>query len=179
MSDKREPVGSAPAGGNMKTNCETIAAPSMAVKEIAALHSEIIDAARMTLDKAIRIGELLTGIKSSLKHGQWLPWVKSNLPFDDSQGRRYMAVFRNRDQITNRESAHDLTFSDAYRLLAAPAKSQPELLEYDHADEVEFQNGTPLIKDQGITKKESSRSQELAAPPEAEPELFDEALRLE
>ena len=41
---------------------------------------------------------------------------------------------------------------------------------------VEFPNGTPLIKDQGITKKESSRSQELAAVPEAE---FEAALVVE
>lgn len=53
-----------------------------------------------------------------LKHGSWLPWVEKNLPFDDSQARRYLSVFNRRDEISNRESTHDLTFTDAYKLLS-------------------------------------------------------------
>jgi len=61
--------------------------------EIARLHSEILTAARTSLDKAIRIGQLLTEQKAQLKHGEWLPWVKENLPFDArSSARRHFRL---------------------------------------------------------------------------------------
>ena len=42
------------------------------VAEITQLHAQILAAARTALDKAIRLGELLTSIKGALKHGEWL-----------------------------------------------------------------------------------------------------------
>jgi hypothetical protein len=46
---------------------------SGAASEINRLHGEICQAARTTIEKAIRIGELLAEQKAGLKHGQWLP----------------------------------------------------------------------------------------------------------
>ena len=93
-----------------------------AISEIRSLHGEIITAARTTLASAIRIGQLLTEQKDSLKHGQWLPWVKENLPFEHDTASRYMSVFARRDEIT-----HNAKFglTDAYRLLSAPAETTP------------------------------------------------------
>ena len=51
---------------------------SGAASEINRLHAEICQAARATIEKAIRIGELLTEQKAGLKHGEWLPWLKAN-----------------------------------------------------------------------------------------------------
>jgi hypothetical protein len=59
-------------------------------QEIVKLHNEIIDALKMTLRKAIRIGELLTEQKQSLKHGEFAPWIKDNLPFTDRTAQMYM-----------------------------------------------------------------------------------------
>jgi hypothetical protein len=56
----------------------TTATAAEPVAEIRWLHAEILAAARTSLDKAIRIGELLTGIKSGLKHGEWLPWITAH-----------------------------------------------------------------------------------------------------
>lgn len=98
------------------------APPSALALEIIALHGEIITAARSTLDKAIRIGELLTEQKAQLKHGQWLPWVKGNLPFSHNTASRYMSVYARRDEISH-SGKFELT--DAYRLLAAPARTIP------------------------------------------------------
>lgn len=92
--------------------------------EIKQLHSEIISSARTTLDKAIRIGELLTEQRGKLKHGQWLPWVRENLPFSDQTARRYMGVYLHRDEIQ-----HNVEFelTDAYRLLSEPVEPEAEL----------------------------------------------------
>lgn len=93
------------------------------VREIVALHAEIMDAMRVGLDKAIRIGELLTQEQAKLKHGQWLPWAKANLPFTDRTARNYIRVFENRERL-KLESVSDL--GSAYRLLSAPKVETPE-----------------------------------------------------
>ena len=85
--------------------------------EIVALHGEIIQSARTTLDLAIRIGQLLLEQKATLKHGEWLPWVKENLPFEHATASRYMGVYARRAEISHSEK---FGLSDAYRLLAEP-----------------------------------------------------------
>lgn len=96
------------------------------VKEIVTLHGEIMDAYRVGLDKAIRIGELLTQEHAKLKHGEWLPWVDANLPFTDRTARNYIRVFENQDRL-KLESVSDL--GSAYKLLAAPREPRLEVHE--------------------------------------------------
>jgi hypothetical protein len=84
-------------------------------EEIARLHEEIVGHLRQSLEKAIRIGELLTEQKESLKHGEYTPWLKANVPFSDRTAQNYMRVYRERDRIKT-ETVSDLT--GAYKLLA-------------------------------------------------------------
>lgn len=44
-------------------------------QEIKRLHQEIYGELRTSLQKAIRIGELLTEQKDELQHGEWEDWV--------------------------------------------------------------------------------------------------------
>jgi Protein of unknown function (DUF3102) len=92
---------------------------SVAVPEINRLHSEICDAARTSIEKAVRIGELLTEQKSLLKHGEWLPWQGANLLFSSRTATNYMRVFENRALLKS-ESVSDL--NEAYALLEEPRK---------------------------------------------------------
>ncbi len=78
-------------------------------------------AARTTIQQAIRIGELLTAAKSKLAHGQWLPWVEKNLPFDRRTATNYMGIYQQREKW---ENVSHLNISDAYRLLASPRELQ-------------------------------------------------------
>lgn len=96
-------------------NTTTLNLPaSNPVAEIKLLHAELLTAAKTTLEKAIRIGELLTQERDRLRHGEWLSWVRVNLPFTDRTARNYLQVFEQRDRL-KLESVSDL--SDAYRLL--------------------------------------------------------------
>ncbi len=99
-----------------------------ALDEIAILHGEITAAARTSLEKAMRVGELLAGIKAGLSHGKWLPWVAANLPFTDRTARNYLRVFEKRDKIKS-ESVSDLT--TAYRLLGDTSAAIGEIDIYD------------------------------------------------
>lgn len=75
----------------------------------------------LAVKKAIEIGRLLTEQKSELAHGEWIPWVESNLTFGDSMARKYMRVYANRERVTDLEVP---SLRQAVALLAEP-KEQP------------------------------------------------------
>ncbi len=89
------------------------------VQEITQLHNEIGSHLRMSLEKAIRIGELLVGQKDSMKHGGFMSWIKGKLPFTDRTARNYMRLYRERDQLKT-ETVSDLGVTGGYRMLTAP-----------------------------------------------------------
>jgi hypothetical protein len=89
--------------------------------EIVLLHTELTGLAGTVLEKAQRIGQLLVEVREKIGHGQWLPWLKKNVPFTDRSARNYVAVYEHRDRI-KLESVSDLT--SAYKMLAAP--TEPE-----------------------------------------------------
>lgn len=74
----------------------------------------------MSLEKAIRIGELLTEQKEGLKHGQWLPWIAANLPFSRQTVDNYKRCYEKRAKLLTVG-----TLQEAYKLLEAPKKLQP------------------------------------------------------
>ncbi|MGD0728364.1 MAG: DUF3102 domain-containing protein [Spirochaetia bacterium] len=85
--------------------------------EIRRLHEEIGGALRLSVGKAIRIGELLAEQKAIIAHGSWLLWIEANCPFDERTARRYMRLHARREELKS-DSVSDLT--SAYRLLEAP-----------------------------------------------------------
>jgi len=92
------------------------------VSEINTLHSKNVGAAKSTIGRAIRIGQLLTKKKSTLKHGEWMPWLEKNIDFDDRTARRYINCFENKERL-KLDSVSNL--ADAYRLLTEPKRVLP------------------------------------------------------
>ena len=93
------------------------------INEIGTLHGEIVGHLKTSIEKAIRIGELLTEQKASLRHGEFTPWIEGNLPFTDRTARNYMRLHRKKDRLKT-ETVSDL--KSAYKLLAAPDTSNYE-----------------------------------------------------
>jgi hypothetical protein len=122
------------------------------VSEIASLHGEILTAARTSLDKAIRIGELLAGIKADLAHGQWLPWLTAHVPFSDQTARNYIRVYEHRDDPKFKTL---LNLADVYRLLAAPPEPDAsEIEEQRIADYARFRVYELRLNSPNLTIKE-------------------------
>ncbi|MDZ4688158.1 MAG: DUF3102 domain-containing protein [Planctomycetaceae bacterium] len=88
-----------------------------AAAEIVQLHGEIEQALRTSLDKAMRIGELLADVKATLPHGQFGTWCDQHLPFTARTATNYMRLHKNRDRLKS-ETVSDL--GAAYGLLASP-----------------------------------------------------------
>ena len=62
-------------------------------KEINQLHGEIMAAVKTTLEKAIRVGELLTERKRKCQHGEWLQWLEANVQMGQKTVWNYTQVF--------------------------------------------------------------------------------------
>lgn len=90
------------------------------INEIVDLHNEISGFLKMSLEKAIRIGELLIEQKASLQHGQFGQWLRDNLPFSDRTARNYMGFYNNKNLLKT-ENVSDL--AGAHKLLR-PAKAE-------------------------------------------------------
>lgn len=103
-------------------------------EEIGRLHSEIVGHLWQSLKKAIRIGELLNEQKSSLKHGEFGPWIKANLHFTSRTARNYMALYRERNLIET-ENVSDL--KGAYNLLTQIRRNDRPLEELPESDPVQ------------------------------------------
>ncbi|MEX0784678.1 MAG: DUF3102 domain-containing protein [Dehalococcoidia bacterium] len=100
-------------------------APKSTVAEIVRLHGEVVDSLRLSLDKAIRIGELLAAQKKELKHGEFGPWIADNLPFTNRTAQNYIRLFRYRDKL---KSENVSSLARAYRLIGRkerPRRSTP------------------------------------------------------
>ena len=87
------------------------------VDEIIKLHFEIYGHFKVSLDKAQRIGELLTEQKDKLEHGEFIPWIKKSLPFSDRTARNYMRLYSERDQLKMENVS---VLSEAYKCLCVP-----------------------------------------------------------
>ena len=98
------------------------------VREIVTLHSEICGLLKTSLEKAVRIGELLTEQKANLKHGEFGSWIKANLPFTDRTVRNYMSFYRNRELLKT-ESVSDLTGAYRYVRQIAAGKTEARTLD--------------------------------------------------
>lgn len=101
----------------MKINPNVPTRVSCWLSEIHTLHSENINVVRPTFDRAIRIGELLTQIKSELKHAEWLPCLEANVKFSQRTADSYMWIFNEREQL-KLITISNLT--NAYKQLAEP-----------------------------------------------------------
>jgi len=150
--------------------------------EITLLHGEIEGALRLSVEKAIRVGELLTEQKADLAHGEWLPWVKENLPFNHSTASRYMRLFQDRAAL---KSVTVTSLTDAYRAIgvlaepeakpepppkaraqvskdaAAPAERQPEPLPDDRPHPAELMKqgrATPVLRPKALSEAQLPRA---------------------
>ena len=95
------------------------------IVEIRRLYGEIQGCMRMSLDAAIKIGELITKQKAGMKHGEFTLWVGQNTPLKHRTAQDYMRFYRHKDALKNAKLA-DLT--EAREEIA---RQQDKLVEYN------------------------------------------------
>jgi Protein of unknown function (DUF3102) len=93
--------------------------------EINRLHEEVCTGLGITIEQAIRIGELLSERKTQCQRGSWLPWLKANVTFTEQTARRYIRIFQNREKL-NRTRGFDLTLKQAAQLVEDSLEREPK-----------------------------------------------------
>lgn len=61
--------------------------------------SELNQSLKMSVQKAIKIGELLTQQKEYVGHGNFLSWIENNLDISDKTAEKYMKISDHRNKI--------------------------------------------------------------------------------
>jgi hypothetical protein len=135
------------------------------LSELLNLHCEVMDAAKMTLTKAMRMGEILGGFKQTVGHGNWLRWLEENVPFSERTARNYIRVYVHQTEIKS-ETISDLT--DAYRLLAEPKDATEEQAKTDTTGATETTEANEA-NDDTQSKEEATEDQESTNQAESRP----------
>jgi hypothetical protein len=117
-------------------------------EEIIQLHDKITAALKTSLQNAIRIGELITEVRSETKHGEWLPWIKEHMPFSDETARKYMKLHQHQDKFQS-----DWNLTDAYEYILPPKKPKCEAIDID------FEEVDSEADDHGIVALDLSDSE--------------------
>ena len=101
------------------------------IAQVKRLHAAVTAHAHDAREKALRIGEVLTGVKGSLRHGEWLPWLTANLPeITPRTAQSYMRVWTNRDLLKNETDSY--LVENLTAALAAISRHQQADPEADH-----------------------------------------------
>ena len=101
--------------------------PADLAKAINAALSQMMASARITLARAIEIGELLVIAKERVGHGNFEAWVTDHCQLSYRSARRYMTLARDRTEIeaqAKMANVANLNVTTAQRLLAPPKKGQ-------------------------------------------------------
>jgi Protein of unknown function (DUF3102) len=112
--------------------------------EINGLHNQLFAIRKTVLEKAIRIGDLLSVNKKAVPHGAWLRWTREKLVFGDRQAQKYISIYEGRDELRALANANSNSYLsvDGYYLLlkktehqaareqpgAAPTDSKPSVV---------------------------------------------------
>lgn len=85
------------------------------------LHSELCEGLRTSLDKAIKIGELLVAQKKDCGHGDWMKWMEDNLVFGYRMAANYMTLYEDRHLLANSHSNANMptTIEEGLKVIAS------------------------------------------------------------
>jgi hypothetical protein len=68
-------------------------------QRIKSYHTQVMDAARNVVDKAISAGLLLKEAKGKVPYGEWLSWLKEHCELSERTAHRYMQLAANQRKI--------------------------------------------------------------------------------
>lgn len=81
--------------------------------DLAALHGILTGLSQKTVVVIFAMGKVLSEVKETLNHGEFLPWVEQNCPFERTTAFRYMQVYE-RYKDEPRKALAELSISEAY-----------------------------------------------------------------
>lgn len=113
------------------------------VKELRKLYTEMQSLFLAALDKAIRMGEILSEVKNDLPHGQFGTWVENaGLPFKARTAQLYMRLYERKEELYNAEIG---TVGEAQKFLSSGGNiDKPNTQSFAYLEEVNSHNHAGL-----------------------------------
>lgn len=101
-------------------NLEDLSWQEMTLSEYAVaincLHRKAEKKAKEALTFAIEAGKMLLQVKNSLPHGQFMPWVETNLDVSVRQAQRYMRLAKGKPIYRSIPLTNNLSISPQYKI---------------------------------------------------------------
>src|SRR5688572_26090830 len=95
--------------------------------EIKEEHAQFEVAVRESLQRALRIGELLIKAKKTVGHGSWSNWVETNCDFSLRSSQIFMRLYAKFPELAKAQQVSHLTYRDAIALLVEPKDTEEVL----------------------------------------------------
>lgn len=86
---------------------------------------------RHALAHAFEAGRMLLEVKSTMDHGEWLPWLEASVEFSEKQAQRYMQLASHREELeqANPTCMSDLGVAAALKQIARPREPRVDVAE--------------------------------------------------
>jgi hypothetical protein len=123
--------------------------------EMNTLHKEIKEAMETAFQKALRLGELLTCVKATLPHGEYIKWVEKNCNFSIRATQRYMKLHEDKEKLLENGVS---SLASAYKLIGNKSKYAT----VSHLKNQEDSFDEDDVVDADFTFEEVDESKELA-----------------
>ena len=111
------------------------------------LLSELNQTLKMSVGKAIQIGQLLSEQKEEMEHGKFLPWIENNFDMSERNAQRYMKLFQYGDKTAK---LSDL--QTAYQQIETIEKQEKQKQEQEDNKKI-FQYKKTGVKPEGWERK--------------------------
>lgn len=132
-------------------------------RDIDTITAEINFFKRQAAESIYEIGTRLIEAKTQLNHGEWLPWLRSEVEFSEASAQRYMQLAR---EYGKTRTVRDLGVSKALQLLALPASEREEFITETHEVNGEEKSVSEMTKkelEQAIRERDEARKDAVAA----------------
>jgi hypothetical protein len=113
----------------MRVSAQAMTEPttSLAIR-INKTHALAMQHAGEAIGFAIACGELLLEAKASVPHGQWLPWLRTNVAFGERSAQGYMRIAQ---RLPNPQRVADLPLRRVLGELRTPLRTSREAIDAD------------------------------------------------
>jgi hypothetical protein len=101
-------------------------------RRIIECHNGVHGSMKQALDYALEAGQLLTEVKEELQHGEFLPWLKENMPFEQPTAWRYMKLYEYQNKLF---SVNNL--QEAYRQIETIEAQEKKRKERENREKIQ------------------------------------------
>jgi len=120
-------------------------------------HNGIHGSMKQALEYAFEAGQLLTEVKDEFNHGEFLPWLKENMPFSDKTAETYMKLHKHRckiETVSNLQEAYRQIETIEQQEKQSEAKKQTERVRIFRETGVKPEGWRRGTDDKAVERKE-------------------------